>query len=233
MKKYLLFTAIAFLSAVAAWAESADRPEIEVTGSATLTIIPDRITVEIGMEEYYKKGVNGDSTLVSHSEIEKEVRYMLRSAGVPDSLTVVSDLGNYRNRDVSANFLMAKRISATVCDFNQIERISTSLNRRGITSFNITKIDNSEIELYNRQGLKAALDAARVKAEFIAGNEGLKLLVPHKITETTNEPAGYAAFTNVAFDGGNGMANMRRITRRYSVKVLYLSEAKPTVSARN
>ena len=111
MKKYLLFTAIAFLSAVAAWAESADRPEIEVTGSATLTIIPDRITVEIGMEEYYKKGVNGDSTLVSLSEIEKEVRYMLRSAGVPDSLTVVSDLGNYRNRDVSANFLMAKRIS--------------------------------------------------------------------------------------------------------------------------
>ena len=214
--------AMLLLSVIAGHAEGADTPVIEVTGSATMNIIPDRITIEIGMEEYYKHKASGDSTIVKLSDIEKDVRKTLREAGVPDSMIVVSELGNYRNRDMSSTFLMAKRLSATVSDFDQIERISDRLDRKGIVCFNITKIDNSDMGQYNRQGLKAALDAARQKAEFIAENEGLKLLMPYEIVETTNEPSMYSAFSNVAYDGGSGMENMRRIVRRYSVKVRYL-----------
>ena len=222
MKKRFILMAMLLLSVIAGHAEGADTPVIEVTGSATMNIIPDRITIEIGMEEYYKHKASGDSTIVKLSDIEKDVRKTLREAGVPDSMIVVSELGNYRNRDMSSTFLMAKRLSATVSDFNQIERISDRLDRKGIVCFNITKIDNSDMGQYNRQGLKAALDAARQKAEFIAENEGLKLLMPYEIVETTNEPSMYSAFSNVAYDGGSGMENMRRIVRRYSVKVRYL-----------
>lgn len=222
MKKRFILLAMLLLSVIAGHAEGADTPVIEVTGSATMNIIPDRITIEIGMEEYYKHKASGDSTIVKLYDIEKDVRKTLREAGVPDSMIVVSELGNYRNRDMSSTFLMAKRLSATVSDFNQIERISDRLDRKGIVCFNITKIDNSDMEQYNRQGLKAALDAARQKAEFIAENEGLKLLMPYEIVETTNEPSVYSAFSNVAYDGGSGMENMRRIVRRYSVKVRYL-----------
>ncbi len=222
MKKRFILMAMLLLSVIAGHAEGADTPVIEVTGSATMNIIPDRITIEIGMEEYYRHKASGDSTLVRLSDIEKDIRKTLVEAGVPDSLIVVSDLGNYRNRDMSSTFLMAKRLSATVYDFNQIERISDRLDRKGIVCFNITKIDNSDMGQYNRQGLKAALVAARQKAEFIAENEGLKLLMPYEIVETTNEPSMYSAFSNVAYDGGSGMENMRRIVRRYSVKVCYL-----------
>lgn len=214
--------AMLLLSVIAGHAEGADTPVIEVTGSATMNIIPDRITIEIGMEEYYKHKASGDSTIVKLSDIEKDVRKTLREARVPDSMIVVSELGNYRNRDMSSTFLMAKRLSSTVSDFDQIERISDRLDRKGIVCFNITKIDNSDMGQYNRQGLKAALDAARQKAEFIAENEGLKLLMPYEIVETTNEPSVYSAFSNVAYDGGSGMENMRRIARLYSVKVCYL-----------
>lgn len=222
MKKRFILMAMLLLSVIAGHAEGADTPVIEVTGSATMNIIPDRITIEIGMEEYYKHKASGDSTIVKLSDIEKDVRKTLREAGVPDSMIVVSELGNYRNRDMSSTFLMAKRLSATVSDFDHIERISDRLDRKGIVCFNITKIDNSDMGQYNRQGLKAALDAARQKAEFIAENEGLKLLMPYEIVETTNEPSMYSAFSNVAYDGGSGMENMRRIVRRYSVKVRYL-----------
>lgn len=222
MKKRFILLAMLLLSVIAGHAEGADTPVIEVTGSATMNIIPDRITIEIGMEEYYKHKASGDSTIVKLSDIEKDVRKTLREAGVPDSMIVVSELGNYRNRDMSSTFLMAKRLSATVSDFDHIERISDRLDRKGIVCFNITKIDNSDMGQYNRQGLKAALDAARQKAEFIAENEGLKLLMPYEIVETTNEPSVYSAFSNVAYDGGSGMENMRRIVRRYSVKVRYL-----------
>ena len=222
MKKRFILMAMLLLSVIAGHAEGADTPVIEVTGSATMNIIPDRITIEIGMEEYYKHKASGDSTIVKLSDIEKDVRKTLREAGVPDSMIVVSELGNYRNRDMSSTFLMAKRLSSTVSDFDQIERISDRLDRKGIVCFNITKIDNSDMGQYNRQGLKAALVAARQKAEFIAENEGLKLLMPYEIVETTNEPSMYSAFSNVAYDGGSGMENMRRIVRRYSVKVCYL-----------
>ena len=222
MKKRFILLAMFLLSVIAGHAEGADTPVIEVTGSATMNIIPDRITIEIGMEEYYKHKASGDSTIVKLYDIEKDVRKTLREAGVPDSMIVVSELGNYRNRDMSSTFLMAKRLSATVSDFDYIERISDRLDRKGIVCFNITKIDNSDMGQYNRQGLKAALDAARQKAEFIAENEGLKLLMPYEIVETTNEPSMYSAFSNVAYDGGSGMENMRRIVRRYSVKVRYL-----------
>lgn len=222
MKKRFILLAMLLLSVIAGHAEGADTPVIEVTGSATMNIIPDRITIEIGMEEYYKHKASGDSTIVKLYDIEKDVRKTLREAGVPDSMIVVSELGNYRNRDMSSTFLMAKRLSATVSDFDHIERISDRLDRKGIVCFNITKIDNSDMGQYNRQGLKAALDAARQKAEFIADNEGLKLLMPYEIVETTNEPSMYSAFSNVAYDGGSGMENMRRIVRRYSVKVRYL-----------
>ena len=222
MKKRFILLAMLLLSVIAGHAEGADTPVIEVTGSATMNIIPDRITIEIGMEEYYKHKASGDSTIVKLSDIEKDVRKTLREAGVPDSMIVVSELGNYRNRDMSSTFLMAKRLSATVSDFDYIERISDRLDRKGIVCFNITKIDNSDMGQYNRQGLKAALVAARQKAEFIAENEGLKLLMPYEIVETTNEPSMYSAFSNVAYDGGSGMENMRRIVRRYSVKVRYL-----------
>lgn len=195
---------------------------IEVTGSATVNIVPDRITVEIGMEEYYKPKVFGDSTIVKLSEIEKKVRKTLKDAGVPDSMIIVSDLGNYRNREISANFLMAKRLSATVSDFAQLEEISDKLERKGITSFNIIKIDNSDLDSYNRQGLKAALEAARSKAELLAEDAGGSLLYPVEIVETGPNYFETPSFSNVAFDSGSGMENMRRIVRRFSVKVKYM-----------
>lgn len=193
---------------------------IEVTGSATINIVPDRISVEIGIEEYYKKEHSGDSTIVKLAEIEKMVRATLASANVPDSLIVVTDIGNFRH-NMSDDFKMAKRISATVTDFSQIEIISDKLERRGVTSFNILKIDNSNIEHYNRQGLKAAMDAAREKASFLAQLSGGKISIPYEIVE--NGPNYYETptFSNVTFDSGSGMENMRRIVRRYSVKVRY------------
>ncbi len=208
-------------SIIAVYAQNNVPSLIEVTGTATLNIIPDRISIEIGIEEYYKQKVFGDSTIVKLADIEKGVRKTLHDAGVPDSIIIVSDLGNYRNRNISTSFLMAKRLSATVYDFNQIEYISDRLDRNGITSFNITRTDNSDMSQYNRQGLKSALDAARQKAEFIAENEGLRIIAPYEIIETTSELSGYSAFSNVAYDSGSGMENLRRIIKRYSVKVRY------------
>ena len=174
------------------------------------------------MEEYRKHLGSGDSVIVKLSEIEKQVRRTLKSAGVPDSAIIISDIGNFRNREETSEFLMAERLSATVTNFKQLDEISKQLDRKGITGFYITSIDNSDKEAYNRQGLKAALDAAREKAEFIAQNEGLRITMPYEIIENTPTHFDTPAYSNVSFDRGSGMDNVKRIVRRYSVRVKYL-----------
>lgn len=202
-------------------AQTAQSPTIEVTGSATVNIVPDRITIEIGMEEYYDPVSGGDSVIVELADIEKKVRAALHGAGIADKDIVMTDMGNYRDREMKNGFLMAKKLSATVDDFSKIDRIADTMGRKGISSFNITRIDNTEMERYNRQGLKAALDAARDKAQFIAETEGVKLSFPLEIVENGPNYYDTPTFSNVAFDSGAGMENMRRIVRRYSVKVRY------------
>ncbi len=202
-----------------AMVNAAGQSIIEVTGTASLNIVPDRITVEIGIEEYFR-AASGDSVKVKIADIERKVRAALAEVGVSE--VTVSDMGNYRNRSVSDKFLMAKTLSTVLTDLSQLNKIASRLPSQGISSFQISGLDNSDMESYNRQGLKAALDAAREKALFIADNENVKLVMPLEIVETGPNYYETPRFSNVAFDSGAGMDHMRRISRRYSVKVRYL-----------
>ena len=196
-------------------------PMIEVNGSSTISIVPDRITIEIGMEEYFKTS-KSDSVKVNIREIENQVRTILNKAGVADSLISISDVGNYIDRNSSVKFQMAKRLSAVLTDLSQLDKISETLPELGVTSFSIAKLDNSDMARYNREGLKSALDAAKAKADFIASKENLSGLTVWKVEETSPSYSMANAFSNVAYAGGSGMDNMRKIERRYSVKVTYL-----------
>jgi len=220
MRKFALLLFLAF-TLVGISAQKTATPFIEVTGTVTLDIVPDRITVEIGMEEYFNYKVSGDSTLIKITQIEKDVRKALRKAGIQDSVISVADIGNYRNRWSGNKFKMAKSLSAVLTSFDQLNELSSSLGTDGITSFRIVSMDNAEMDSYNRRGLKKALDAARIKAEMIAKNEGLTLSTPLEIVETSQSPYVSAAFANVTLNNGIGMEDMRRITRQYSVRVRY------------
>lgn len=221
MNKITLTLLMAVMAAGAIKAQNA--ATIVVTGTSTLNIIPDRITVEIGLEEYYRpKGHGADSTKVKLSQIEKEVRGVMARAGIADTAITTSGVGNWRDRATPRDFLMAKTLSAVLTDFSQLDALVADLPSQGINSFSLTRLDHSAMPDYNRQGLKATLDAAKDKARFIADDMGMQLMMPWEVVE--NDPAYYESpsMSNVSVYSGSGMDNMRRITRRYSVKVAYL-----------
>lgn len=221
MNRIIIALLAAVMGAGAATAQNA--ATIEVTGTATINIIPDRITVEIGLEEYFKTTNHSeDSTKVKLSQIEKEVRGVMAKAGIADSAITTAAVGNYRNRATSRDFLMAKTLSAVLTDFSQLDALVAQLPSQGISSFNLTRLDHSAMPDYNRRGLKAALDAAKEKAQFIADDMGMQLMMPWEVVE--NGPMYYESpsMSNVSVYSGAGMDNMRRITRRYSVKVAYI-----------
>ena len=221
MNRIIIALLAAVMGAGAAAAQNA--ATIEVTGTATINIIPDRITVEIGLEEYFKTTNHSeDSTKVKLSQIEKEVRGVMAKAGIADSAITTAAVGNYRNRATSRDFLMAKTLSAVLTDFSQLDALVAQLPSQGISSFNLTRLNHSAMPDYNRRGLKAALDAAKEKAQFIADDMGMQLMMPWEVVE--NGPMYYESpsMSNVSVYSGAGMDNMRRITRRYSVKVAYI-----------
>ncbi len=220
IKRILGVVLLACASMVATAQTQSSVPFIEVTGSSTMNIVPNEITIEIGLEEYYKHKLVGDSSIVKLADIEKKVRKTLAQAGVPESMILVAELGNYRNKDVDKELLMAMRLSAVVTDFNQIDVIAEKLDRKGITSFNVVKIDNSDIDQYNQKGLSAALDAAKEKAKAIAAKENVTLGNPMEIVETGPNYYETPSFSNVTLDSGAGM-NFRSIVRKYMVKVKY------------
>lgn len=221
IRKLGLFAVAVIIGSLISFGQQSS-PMIEVSGSSTISIIPDRISVEIGLEEYFRQS-SDDSVKIDLRFIETEIRKVLSNAGVADSMITITDIGNYSNRSISSKFLMAKRLSAVLTDFSQLDKIAESLPDSGITSFSIAKLDNSEMAIYNQHGLKAALDAARDKANFIAGNENLGHLMVWKVEETSPSYAVPQAFSNVAYAGGAGMDNLRRIERHYSVRVTYIA----------
>ena len=219
--KYIAL-AVAALAPVMAAAEAPDVPSIEVSGVATINIVPDRITVEIGLREYYESRADGDSTLVGMDEIERRVRQKLSAVGVTPADITVTDWNSYLDPSRSKKMLMSKRLSAVMKDYAQIDRLSAGLAGDGVVSFDLAKLDNTDIERYNRQGLEAAINAARSKAEFIAAQTGRTLGEVWQVVDNGPNYYDTPAFSNVAYKAGDGMDAMRCIVRRYSVKMVYL-----------
>lgn len=244
MKKSILIFSILFCSVFFTAQAKDENPQkaetgkIEVNGSSSVSITPDVLYVEIGMREYYKPLADGDSVRVTIGEIEKRVNKSLEKAGVKMDDVTITDYGNYHYPWISKAFLMSKTISAKLTSMDQLVELAEHMNIKGVISFRISKTDASDMEKYNRQGLKAALDKAREKAEFIAKNEGLELIMPIDIVE--DGPIYYeeAMVTNVMLNGvaedaaadmgaprmmakGATMDSMKKIVRRYNVRVIY------------
>lgn len=231
MKKiFLVLTLMAFC-----WgAMSADslcnnkERKIEVSGTSTVSVMPDRITVKIGLQEYYKHLANGDSIRVNISTIENEVRDVLKKAGINGSSITIDDVGNYFNYRNPDEFLMGMQLSVVLTDMEQLTNIADNLPENGLRSFQIGNLDNSEMDKHNKEGLKAALIKAREKAVVLAETEGLELTGPIQIIEEgplyydeeVVMATGYVA-DRMMLKSNASMENIRKIVRRYNVKVTY------------
>lgn len=238
MNKFCLWVILALISALATKAQGVvvnpDVRTIEVTGASTVSITPDRIIIEIGMQEYFKKTGKNDSVKITLDDVENEVYTALKMAEVPDSMIQLNRMGNfYYMPHADRTILMGKTIQATLTDMAQLEQLGATMDIPGVTSFRIAGTDASDMEQYNRQGLRSALVKAREKARFIAETMSVELGYPVEIHEegpVYYEEAAVADMAMNTYEGAAGMRlmsksmtmdNMKKITRRYSVRVIY------------
>lgn len=202
---------------------------IEVIGTSETEVIPDEIHYLIEIREYWEEEFDGKSkpenyrTKVGIVPIEANLRQTLEWAKIPEESIRMQEVGDYW-REPGHDFLVAKQFDITLTDFNQIDRIVSMLDTRGIRSMHIGELKNKDIRLSRRQGKIAALEAARFKAAYLVESMGKKLGDVLQIIEEPEggfSPWGGAAQSNVATSQAESFDAFRTIQLRYSMRVRF------------
>lgn len=153
---------------------------IEVKGSAEREIEPDKMTLYIGIQEYWeeefekRKDPKDYRTKVPLEKIEDSVLKSLYKAGISKDDIRVGNVGNYW-REQGKDFLFSKQLQIEITDFGKVNQLMSTLDSKGIRNMSIGNYDHSDIDNIKKQVKAEALEDARNKAEFLTGSIGEEL----------------------------------------------------------
>lgn len=167
MRNLLLLTALLFSSlAFAQYGQKnfIDQNFIEVTGKAEMEIAPDRIYIQIQLNEK-------DFKKESLADKEKEMIKKLEELGVNTSKDLLI-------KDISSSFkyylitkdeiLLSKEYQVLVRDPKTASNVFIELEKVEISNISIDRLESSNIIEYRRQVKINAINAAKEKAEYLA-----------------------------------------------------------------
>lgn len=202
---------------------------IEVTGTSEIELVPDEIHYIIDIKEYFEEEFDGKSkpeeykTKVLLIQIERDLRYALRKAGIPDHAIRVQEVGDYW-RERGADFLVAKSFDITLNDFNQIDDILKRIDTKGIRAMRIGELKNKDLQVYRQKGKIEALKAAQKKAAYLVESLGKKLGTVIRIVEP-QEGAGFSPYfnaqSNVRSSKVDSFDGFRTIKLNYSMSAQF------------
>lgn len=221
MKSRLLTLAISLLAILSSQAQTNER-YIEVTGTAEVEIVPDRIHYLIEIREYFEEEFDGKSkpeeyrTKVPLSEIEQGLREALDKAGIPRNAIRTQEIGDYW-RQQGQDFLVSKRFDITLTDFNQINEIVKRIDTKGIHTMRIGELENQDMLAYHKKGKIVALKAAQKKATYLVEALGKRLGDVIRVVEKDSGNAYPFAQSNVLSSDAASFDNFRTIKKHYSI----------------
>ena len=166
--KYIGFIALFFTGMITVYAQNGtknfiNQNYIEVTGSAEMEVIPNRIYLQISISE---KDKNSDESL----EVREQKMYnALKKIGidVENKLSIISFSSTYiRYFFKRTTVLKAKQYELLLTDALQLAPVYATLDSLDITQVNIVKLDHSDIEKFKEETQIKAVIAAQNKAKL-------------------------------------------------------------------
>lgn len=218
---------MAMMAAFSVQAQTDER-YIEVTGISEIEMVPDKIHYLIEIREYFEEEFDGKSkpeayrTKVPLERIEREVRQVLKRAGIPQAAIRTQEIGDYW-RERGQDFLISKKFDITLSDFNQINEIVKRIDTKGIHSMRIGELENEDISAYHQKGKIEALKAAQRKAAYLVEALGQKLGGVIRIVEDANAGISpfFSAQSNVRSSDAGSFDGFRTMKRKYSMLVRF------------
>ena len=157
---------------------------LSLTGTATTTVKPDKVTVSLGIETTNK---TANTALAANSKIMNKVIDTLKAAGVKDNETSTSSFSispNY-NYSQSANISARTIIGFTVSNSIQIQSTNINNTSKWIDTAiaaganTVDRIDfilsDKKLEETKNNLIKQAIESAKTKADIVASAAGMKV----------------------------------------------------------
>jgi uncharacterized protein YggE len=146
---------------------SSERKFIEVTGSAEMTVLPDKVELEIALIEFYD-----NTNSIKMSAVKEKLKAVLKKNNVAEDRLSFESSHNqwywwswwqsYRHGGNRRTLVNLSLDSTT--DFLELVK---DLNKRWVQSIRIVKTSNKDIQKLRKEVKKEAMRAAKEKATYL------------------------------------------------------------------
>ena len=180
MKKLLtMLLAIMLLTACASCALAEDDRVLKVTGSATVTLAPDTVTIRLGVNT---KDQNVQTAQQQNAQIMENVKRAIFALKKKKKDVITDYFNVYNTTDYSADgqpkkeyFVIEHMLRVTVRDLNQVGAVLDAAVNAGANQSSGIEFSSSKANEAYQKALARAVEDAAMKAQIMAAAAGKQL----------------------------------------------------------
>jgi uncharacterized protein YggE len=177
---------------------------VEVVGTAKMEVAPDRIYLRIIINEADSKG-----KIAVHNQEQNMITVLktIQGVNIEEDLTMKDLESQFKYRRILDNQIyLSKVYELIVKNGKTASEVITKLEKAGISSVTLIKVDHSQIEQFRKTVLENAIKEAKAKASSLAESIGQSIGKAIHINErqiyTPNRSELYLA-KSAAYDKAN------------------------------
>jgi len=196
-----------------AWAQptptNQEIPKITVQGEAVVYVKPDKILLCFGIETWDKQDILAAKQ--KNTEIFQKALAVLKQMGLPDKdiqtdyLSVEPRYRDGYRREEFLGYFVRNTFVVTLRDPEKVEELITRMLQAGVQYIHGVDFQTTEFKKYREQARALALQAAKEKAEKMAGVLGQSVGPPLAIQEG-HSPWYYAGWSGWGLSRAQPMA---------------------------
>lgn len=171
-------------------------PYIEVTGTAQREIVPNRIFLDVTLEERMEQG-----NKIAIQQVEKNFKNELEACGISSHNLTISDLNAklVKTGWWSKEMLATANYELKINNTQHLKDVFEIIEKLKIKNARITKATHSEIERLRKENRISAIKAAKEKADYLLNAIGEKTGKPIIVNEIEVGKEANFSVANVAY----------------------------------
>lgn len=174
--RLILSLAVAAIAALPAYSQQPPPPQISVSGTSEVKVVPDEIYLRLGVET---RDAALEVAKKQNDERVAKALAFLRSKGVADKdvqtdfINIEPTYEDYSARKVQV-YVVRKSIEAKVTDIKGFEALLAGLLSSGVNTVHGIDMRTSQLRKHRDTARAMAIRAAREKADALAAELGVK-----------------------------------------------------------
>ncbi len=204
---------ILFASLAAALAQTQPPPQINVSGSAEVRVVPDEIRLSVAVES--RNAALDAARLDNDTKIAAALAF-LKQADLPekdvktDFISVQPDYNVNQSRVTPVAYIVRKSIEIRLTNTVAFQSVVTGLLTNGVNLIQNVDFRTTQLRQHRDQARLLAVRAAKEKAKALTDELGVKLGRPYNVNATDNSSylGSSSRFLNSSVGANNYVQNV-------------------------